>query len=127
MDKRLHKSRNAKTGRDRLEAFIEAWGNYIPEIYGIAKALLAIKDYDEEANLAWKDRMNAVRHGCEAAIKALHKDGDLKEDLTQKNATDLLWMLLSVRNWEQLTHECGWTQKQYIQLTKVNALRLLTN
>ena len=38
IDQRLAASRNAKSGIARLEAFIDAWGNYIPEIYGIARA-----------------------------------------------------------------------------------------
>ena len=127
VDKRLTKSRVAKTGKERLDAFIDAWGNYIPEIHGVGRALMAMKETDEEANLAWADRMNAVRHGCEAAINALHADGDLSQDLTKKQAIDLLWTLLSVRNWEQLTLECGWSQKQYIKQTKINAHRLIVS
>ena len=34
-DKRLAPSRAAKTGIERLEAFVEAWGGYMPEIYGV--------------------------------------------------------------------------------------------
>ena len=34
--------------------------------------------------------------------------------MTKKTATDILWTLLSVRNWEQLTQDCGWSQQQYI-------------
>ena len=78
------------------------------------KAIMAMKDTDAEAAIAWNDRMQAVRHGCEAAVKALAKDGDLTPKLSTRKATDTLWMLLSVRNWEQLTIECGWSQKQYI-------------
>ena len=37
VDARLAASRNAATGRERLDAFIEAWGDYIPEINGVAK------------------------------------------------------------------------------------------
>ncbi|MCY6379451.1 TetR/AcrR family transcriptional regulator [Hoeflea prorocentri] len=125
VDGRLEKSRGARSGRDRLDAFVEAWGNYIPEIYGVAKALLAMKDTDLEAEMAWNNRMEAVRQGCEAAVRDLKRDGDLMDGLTQKQATELLWMLLSVRNWEQLTRECGWSQKQYIKLVKSAARRML--
>ena len=61
IDARLAASRSACTGAERVDAFIEAWGNYIPEIYGVAKALLVMKDSDQEAKLAWNDRMQAVR------------------------------------------------------------------
>ncbi|GHA18742.1 hypothetical protein GCM10007989_12570 [Devosia pacifica] len=114
VDMRLAASRAATSGRERLDAFIEAWGNYIPEIYGVGKALMAMQDSDDEARRAWDDRMRAVRDGCAAAVSAIKADGDLADGLTSDNGTDLLWMLLSVRNWEHLRHQCGWSQKDYI-------------
>ncbi len=125
VDQRLAASRSAANGVERLDAFIDAWGNYIPEIYGIAKALFAMQDSDEEARAAWADRMQAVRHGCEAAVQALKRDGTLSKDHPPKQATDLLWTMLSVRNWEQLTIDCGWSQKRYIETIKVQARRTL--
>lgn len=125
VDARLVQSRSAETGTERLDAFIDAWGNYIPEIYAVAKALLAMKDTDAAAALAWNDRMQAVRHGCESAVNALHDDGTLSTEHTPALALDILWTLLSVRNWEQLTIECGWSQKKYIKTTKSLARRIL--
>lgn len=125
VDDRLAASRAASTGKERLAAFIEAWGDYIPEIYGVGKAFMAMKDTDEAAAAAWSDRMQAVRHGCEAAVKALHRDGDLSPDYSQKQATDILWTLLSVENWERARLECGWSQKTYIKTMKQVAARAL--
>lgn len=127
IDERLALSRETASGVGRLDAFIDAWGNYIPQIHGIAKALLAMKDTDQAAELAWKDRMQAVRHGCVAAINAANNDGSLARDLPVKQATDILWTLLSVRNWEQLTQECGQSQAQYIETIKRTAHRTLLN
>jgi AcrR family transcriptional regulator len=117
-DERLAASRSAETGIERLEAYIDAWGSYIPEIHGIAKALLAMSDTDDAAAEAWNGRMQAMREGCQAAIKALHRDGMLNSDYSQKMATDLLWTMLSIRNWEQLTIQCGWSKKKYISELK---------
>ncbi len=125
VDDRLAASRAAATGEERLEAFIEAWGNYIPEIYGVAKGLLAMQDTDEAARAAWNDRMQAVRHGCNAAVEALKRDSVLAPEYSSSEATDILWALLSVRNWEQLTGECGWSQKRYIEAMKRLAKRAL--
>ena len=33
-------------------------------------------------------------------------------------AEDLLWTLLSVKNWERLVLECGWSQSAYEQTLK---------
>ena len=122
VDARLMASRSAATGLERLEAFIEAWGNYIPEVYGVAKALLMMKDTDEAAKLAWTDRMAAVRAGCKSAVDALKNDGLLTAEHSVKEATDILWSLLSVQTWEQLTRDCGWSQRRY-----VNAMKELSN
>jgi len=121
VDARFMPSRSATSGAKRLVAFIDAWGNYIPEIYGVAKALLAMKDTDDAAATAWNDRMQAVRHGCEAAINTLHNDGCLSTEYSPEQATDLLWTMLSIRNWEQLTIECDWSQERYIEKTQALA------
>jgi len=111
-------SRSAKTGVECLDAYIEAWGNYIPEIYGVASALLAMRDTEEDAELAWNDRMQALREGCEAVVADMKRGGSLLAEYTMAEASDILWTLISVRNWEQLTIECGWSQAQYIEKMK---------
>ena len=118
VDARLAPSRSATTGTERLDAFIEAWGNYIPLVYGVARALMAMQENDPEARAAWEDRMNAVREGCAAAVEALSRDGHLSLTLSRRKATDLLWTLLSVRNWEHLTRDCGWPQRDYVDAMK---------
>lgn len=125
IDVRLAASRGAATGIERLDAYIEAWGNYIPEIYGVGKALMAMQETDSEARMAWEGRMLAVREGCEAAVGALARDRALSPEIGEEKATDLLWTLLSVRNWEQLTLECGWPQDDYIGEMKRTARKAL--
>ena len=115
LNRRLTRSRAAKSGVERLALYIEFWGTYVPEIYGVAKALLLAQDTDEAAAAAWKDRMLAMRNGCRAAIEALHSDGNLASEWTPKRATDALWTMLLVPNWESLTSECGWSTRQYIR------------
>lgn len=114
VDDRLAASRAAK-GVERLDAFIEAWAGYIPVIYPVGRALMAMAPTDEAARLAWEDRMAALRHGCEAAVKALQDARILREGVGRKPATDMLWALLSVRNWESLVLDCGWDQARYVR------------
>lgn len=121
IDRRLAPSRAAKTGTERLALFIECWGNYIPAIYGVSKALLLTQSTDEAAATAWKDRMLAMRDGCRAAIEALHSDGTLAPGWTPKKATDVLWTMLLVPNWENLVEECGWSSKEYVRWMKFAA------
>ena len=118
IDQRLARSRSASSGIERLQAFVEVWGGYIPEIHGISVALRAMRDTDKEAAAAWEDRMQAVKQGCEAAVRAIAEDGYLKKELTEMTAVDLLWTLLSVENWERLVLECCWSQSDYERTLK---------
>jgi AcrR family transcriptional regulator len=115
VDKRLAPSRAATSGEERLSLYIDCWGNYIPAIYGVCKALMLARDSDEAAAAAWDDRMAAMRDGCRAAIDALHADGTLAPEWTRQSATDSLWAMLQVPNWEALTIDCGWSTKQYVR------------
>lgn len=112
---RLAPSRAARSGVERLALYINMWGKFIPEIYGVAKALMVAQDSDDAAAAAWRDRMVAMRDGCRAAIEALEADGDLAPGWTRDTAIDALWTMLLVPNWENLTDECGWTREQYIE------------
>ena len=51
-------------------------------------------------------------------------DGVLNTNHSLKEATDILWTMLSVRNWEQLIIECGWSQAEYVETTKSLVRRL---
>ena len=120
---RLAPSRAAATGVDRLRLYIEFWGNFVPEIYGVAKPLMMAQETDEAAAAAWRDRMWAMRDGCRAAIDALQADGTLAPEWTRPKAIDALWTMLLVPNWEHLTIECGWSTKQYIRWMQTLARR----
>ena len=126
VDQRLELSRAAGSGLERLHFFIKAWGGYIPEIHGMSVALRNMRKNDKAAAEAWDDRMQAVRHGCQAAVRAIAKDGKLRSDLTEQVATDILWTLLTVENWEKLVLDCAWSQSAYedkmIELTETALL-----
>ncbi|MEO0412214.1 MAG: TetR/AcrR family transcriptional regulator [Pseudomonadota bacterium] len=126
VDARLADSRAATSGAQRLRSFIDAWGHFMPEIWGLAKAFLAMRETDEAAAAAWDDRMQAVRHGCQAAVSALDQDDQLSSAVTVKQGTDLLWALLSIETWRRLTHDCGWSQAAYIDhITRLAEVALL--
>jgi AcrR family transcriptional regulator len=126
IDSKMAKIQNAKTGVEHLTTWVDVWGHHIPEIYGIAKALLAMKDNDEAAQAAWNDRMQAVRRGCAAAVSDLNAEGALKKTLSENEATDILWSIHSIGTWEQFRVECGWSQAHYIEMIqKITAQALL--
>jgi len=121
---RLTASRTARTGRERLSAFVQAWCAYIPIIYPVARTILYLAETDQEVSEAWRQRMEDMREGCEAAIAALSKDADLPDHYDETSATDLLWSMLSIRQWELLCLQRGWTQERYTQQIEAAAMRL---
>ncbi len=125
IESRLLASRTANSGIERLELFIEAWGNYIPMIHGISRALIAVYDSDQGAAEAWDGRMAAVKDGCAAAVKMLKADGMLTTEFTRIEAAEILLGLLSVENWERWTVTCGWSQSRYLKLTTRVARKVL--
>jgi AcrR family transcriptional regulator len=114
LNQRLRRYRAASSGEERLEAYVEFWGNYIPEIYGIARALLAEREGDEAVAAAWDDRMRAVYDACRDIIERLRRDGALVPGWPTDEAADLLWTMLSIRNWESLTRERSWSVDHYV-------------
>lgn len=111
---RLERIQETKNGIDNIQACVEVWGNYIPEIYGVAKAMLMTRDTDEAMAAAWENCMGSVRSFCKEAIIALNNDDQLNTDWSLETAIDLFWTMMSVQNWEQLTLERGWSNEKYI-------------
>ncbi|NOT46644.1 MAG: TetR/AcrR family transcriptional regulator [Acidobacteria bacterium] len=118
LNERLKDFREARTGVEILESFVEFWGNYIPMIYGVAKALLAARDTDEAVAAAWDDRMNSIRDGCRRTIETIEHEGLLSSEWNVEEAVDLMWTMLSIQNWERLTIDCGWTVDNYVERMK---------
>ena len=115
---RMEKISSATTGTSMLEAYVDVWGNYMPEIYGIAKALLRVKETDEAASAAWCRCMDCLREVCQQIIQTLEKEGKLSDALAPDDAVDYLLMSLSIEQWELLTKESGWSDEKYVREMK---------
>jgi len=126
LDKQLAQLQGAENGTDMLGALVKTWGNYIPEIYGMAKAMLQSKDSDEAMAAAWDNGMQCLLDICQQTVKRIKRDGQLHPDWSAAKATEFLWTLLSVANWEHLTKDCGWSQKAYVQHMQQATKQLLT-
>ncbi len=118
LNERLKDFQAATTGVELLETCVEVWGNYIPEIYGIAKALLETRETDEATAAAWNGCMSCIHDFSRATVEALDRDGALAPEWSRSEAIEMLWTILSFHNWEQLTIECGWSTSQYIDWMK---------
>jgi AcrR family transcriptional regulator len=114
LDDRLAGLRSAVDGVETLQLFVDFWGSYIPEIYGLARALLVARETDPAAAAAWEDRMKALREGCRCVIECLEREQLLVQGWNIAEGADFLYGMLSVSIWENLTIERGWTKSQYL-------------
>ena len=101
--------------RDPLEPVT---GSYIPEIYGLAKAMLMTKDTDEAMAAAWNNSMDCLRDVCQQTINTLAEEGRLAPAWSIEEATDMFVTVVSISGWEQLVKECHWSNEQYINKIK---------
>ena len=46
---------------------------------------------------------------------ACKREGDLRPELDPDEVVDLLWSLLGIEIWENLTIDCGWSNEHYIR------------
>lgn len=117
--------RTAPSGQHMLDAYVVFWATYIPDIYGLAKALLTAYESDKAAAAAWDDRMQAVYDGCVRVVRRLEEESVLAPEWTVDTAADYMWAALSVEMWEHLTARCGWSNEQYIERTQLALRKVL--
>lgn len=112
---RLEQLHTVSDSIELLQKSIEIWGNYIPEIYGLAKGLLSSRDSDEAAAAAWNNSMQCLADACRIAIQALKDEDVLAGQWSVDEGVEMLFTMLSIQSWEQLTIEFGWPQPKYLE------------
>jgi AcrR family transcriptional regulator len=126
---RIREACDAKTGVVAIEAYVRFWASYAPDVYGLAKALLALRETDEAAAAAWQDRMAAFREGCLTILRQVNRDGapaiPLAAPWTVETATDFFYATLSIPTWESLIIERGWSREEYIERVTLAIKRAL--
>ncbi len=118
LNERLRAFEAADSGIALLESCVDIWGNYIPEIYGLACALRNTLDRDEATAAAWRDAMACVRDLCAHTIDALEAEGRLHSDWSHREAVELMWSQISIHSWEQLVLESGFSTAEFVQMTQ---------
>jgi AcrR family transcriptional regulator len=127
LEDEIRKIAEAPTGIAAMAEMVALQARTNPKIWAIARALDAVRRTDKDAEQGWQDRLQHRLLGCGQIVERLHRDGTLKEDISQEAATDLLWNITSLRTWEDLVLERGWTAKQYEQRVSRLLSDALTN
>jgi AcrR family transcriptional regulator len=111
----IRRMAEAPTAVAMLDMMVSLQARLNPAIWAVARGLEAIRRTDAAAERAWQDRLNNRLVGCRAIVARLQSEGALRPGLTASIAADLLWTLTSLRMWEDLVLERGWSADQYTQ------------
>ena len=103
----------AANGLAAMKIWISLQARINPSIWSVARSLEVVRRTDEAAERSWQDRLKHRLELCRRIVTRMCSDGALKRSVTPEVATELLWSITSLRAWEDLVLERGWTAFQY--------------
>jgi AcrR family transcriptional regulator len=105
--------RDAPTGIDALDRFVDLVATLTPRVHRTAAVLEAARGDSPDAETAWSDRMASRRRRCGEIVSRLAREGRLAAGWSPEEAADLLWALTGLRLWEDLVLGRGWSSTRY--------------
>jgi AcrR family transcriptional regulator len=111
--RQLEKVRNAPSGLEAIQEFVALQARGNPQIWSVARAFDAVRRTDAEVEKSWQDRLNDRLQGCRWMVARLKDEGILRPGLKPSVAADILWSVTSLRGWEDLVVQRGWSPAQY--------------
>lgn len=109
----IRKMEQAPSGLEAVRMMVSLQARLNPTLWAPARAVEAVRRRDPAAERSWQDRLQNRLNGCRAFVERMAKEGTLKPGLSPTVAADLLWTLTSLRTWEDLVLERGWTAAEY--------------
>jgi AcrR family transcriptional regulator len=116
----------APSGAAMIAAQVSLQARRNPDVWAVARAVDAVRRTDADAERAWQDRLDHRLAGCRAIIAKLEAEGNLRPGLEPEAAADLLWTTTSLRMWEDLVLQRGWSAGRYEQHVTQLLLESLT-
>ena len=109
----LRKIAEAPTGIAALREMVALQARMNPRIWALARAFDTVRRTDPAAERSWQDRLQYRLEGCRAVVTRLQREHALRRGLDADAAADLLWTMTSLRTWEDLVLQRGWTPASY--------------
>ena len=105
----------AANGVAAMKVWVSLQARNNPSVWPVARSLEVVRRTDAAAEQGWQDRSKHRLELCRQIVARMHNDRALKKRITPAVATELLWSVTSLRAWEELVLERGWTASQYEQ------------
>ena len=109
------KLEQAANGVAAMKLWVSLQARNNPSVWPVARSLEVVRRTDEAAEQGWQDRSKHRLELCRQIVTRMYNDRVLKKRVTPEVATELLWSVTSLRAWEELVLERGWTASQYEQ------------
>jgi AcrR family transcriptional regulator len=122
----IQRIEDAPTGVAALREAVAMQATMNPKIWPLARIFESVRRQDEAAERSWQDRLEHRLQGCRMGVARLAREGTLRPGLDPDVAADLLWTLTSLRTWEDLVLQRGWSPEQYEKRLGDALLTLLT-
>jgi AcrR family transcriptional regulator len=113
LETRIAKVLDSPTAVSALEALVDLRARYTPSIYRLASYVDAARRFDADAEASWQDRMKLRYAHSRAVAGRMAGDGVLAAGWTEAAAADLIWSMTSIRTYEDLVVERGWSVGRY--------------
>lgn len=110
-----------------LEALVDLRARYAPSIFRLATYVDAARRFDADAEATWQDRMRYRHANSRAVARRLAAERVLAAGWTEADAADLIWSLTSIRTYEDLVIDRGWSLNRYRQRVKAMLVGVLTS
>jgi hypothetical protein len=104
---------DTRSGAEKVEAMVSLQARSKPSLWAVARAVDAVRRTDPAGERAWQDRLDARLAGCRHIVARLESEGNLRAGLDPSSAADFLWTMTSLRTWEDLVLERGWSPQKY--------------
>lgn len=118
--------RDAPTGLEAMRRMVSLQARSNPQIWAPARTLEAVRRTDPAVERSWQDRLQHRLAGCRAIVRHIQEDDDLLPGMDVDTAADLLWTITSLRMWEDLVVQRGWSAARYEKHVYDLLLRTLT-
>ena len=105
----------AATAEQLLARYAEFLASYNPLLYGVVRAADAARRGDPAVAAAWTDRLRNRRRGSYRVATRLAAWGRLAPAWTPRTAGDWLTAQASVKVWEELVLDLGWSSGRFTE------------
>jgi AcrR family transcriptional regulator len=124
LSEKLRKIVDAPSGIAALREIVALQASDNPGLWPIARVFDAVRGSDPAVERSWQDRLENRLSLCRTVIARLQDENALRPGLDPAVAADLLWTITSLRMWEDLVIQRGWSAESY--LGQVNRLLVVS-